>query len=116
MKAAELPPNLSTGFAEQKRGGLLEPYTAEVKFLAVRVEREKCYAGIKKCDAFLKTFSLMFDGNLTPADKIPPEIACAYFCPADGRTNGAKVFHLKAKIGFIRRLVEMQDAGCCYEV
>lgn len=72
------------------------------------IEREKCYAGIKKCDLFLKRYPYFNENheNITVARVQPTEIL-----NSSTQTEGyeAMIFHLKAKIGFIRRLVKMQE-------
>ena len=72
------------------------------------IEREKCYAGIKKCDSFLKRYPFFNENHedITVARVQPTEILDNLT-----RTEGHEImiFHLKAKIGFIRRLVIMQE-------
>lgn len=71
-------------------------------------EREKCYAGIKKCDEFLKDYGVMFHGKAATVDKVPPKPALCDF--KNRYKEGAVIFHLKVKDVFIRRLAEMQEA------
>lgn len=73
-------------------------------------ERERCYEGIRKCDAFLKDYAAFAESYSTckTADKVLPEQAINYF---DGRIDvGTVIFHLKAKMHFIRLLVDFQEA------
>ena len=73
-------------------------------------ERERCYAGIRQCDKFLKK-RVAFEessGTHRRADKVLPEEAINYFEGLFG-VKGV-FFHLKAKVGFIRRLVDIQEA------
>lgn len=71
-------------------------------------ERERCYTGIRKCDEFLKDHVLFWRCKNITADKVFPENALAYFSGRHG--SGAVIFHLKAKMHFIRRLIDMQEA------
>ena len=71
-------------------------------------ERERCYAGIRKCDAFLQVHVLFWGCKKITADKVFPENALAYFSGKHG--SGAVIFHLKAKMHFIRLLVDFQEA------
>lgn len=73
-------------------------------------ERERCYAGIRKCDAFLKDHVAFAESYSTckTADMVLPEQALNYF---NGRSGARTViFHLKAKMHFIRLLVDFQEA------
>lgn len=78
-------------------------------------EKERCLAGIKKCDEFLKSKTLMASKNYV-ASEIPPEkvvsivkgfIYQGYGSKAD---NSLIIFYANAKQGFILRLVAMQEA------
>ena len=71
-------------------------------------ERERCYEGIRQCDEFLQVHVLLWRCKNITADKVFPENALAYFSGKHG--SGAVIFHLKAKMHFIRRLIDMQEA------
>jgi len=68
-------------------------------------ERERCYAGIRQCDRFLQNEV----AHRTRASEMIPEQAIKYF-EAYGAQDGAVIFHLKAKMHFIRLLVDFQEA------
>lgn len=73
-------------------------------------ERERCYAGIRKCNEFLKSYVAFAEnyGTFEAADKVLPEQAIHYFDRVPGFEG--VIFHLKAKMHFIRLLVDMQEA------
>lgn len=87
------------------------------------IEKEKCLAGIAKCDSFLKDWAMNGKKhgqcNLF-ANKIPPEEVAAKFKQynqqiVDGGGDESSEFHLvifyaNAKYGFIMRLVAIQEA------
>lgn len=88
-------------------------------------ERERCYVGIRKCDEFLKNWdvrgfkrdALKIDSY---ANEIPPEEVVAEFkhLKSAGFDGGGQpnsdwnvvIFYANAKLGFISRLVKMQEA------
>ena len=72
------------------------------------IERENCYAGIKKCDSFLKRYPFFNENHedITVARVQPTEILNNL---TTTKGHEVMIFHLKAKIGFIRRLVKMQE-------
>lgn len=84
-------------------------------------EKEKCYAGIRKCDEFLKNHCYGGNCNYGNCDKAPPdEVAEFYkrFLKQNQDTAKAMgigcinliIFYANAKYGFIMRLVVMQEA------
>lgn len=76
-------------------------------------ERERCYEGIRKCDAFLKDYATYEEiyGTRKTADRVLPEKALSDFSLSyRGHGAGAVIFHLKAKMQFIRLLADMQEA------
>lgn len=74
------------------------------------IEREKCYAGIKRCDAFLKNCYVYASvgGSGERGDTVVPENAILRL----PKTREFKVigFFLQAKNNFIQQLAEMQEA------
>lgn len=68
-------------------------------------ERERCYAGIRACDKFLQNEF----AHRERASEMMPEQAIKYF-EAYVDQYGVAIFHLKAKIHFIRLLVDFQEA------
>ena len=73
-------------------------------------ERERCYAGIRKCNEFLKDHVAFAESYSTcqTADEALPEQALNCFYGRSG--VGAVIFHLQAKMHFIRLLVDFQEA------
>ncbi len=68
-------------------------------------ERERCYAGIRKCDAFLQNEIV----RGTRASEMMPEQVIKLF-EEYGEQRRVAIFHLKAKMHFIRLLVDFQEA------
>ena len=68
-------------------------------------ERERCYAGIRKCDEFLQNEIV----RGTRASEMMPEQVIKLF-ERYGEQRRAVNFHLKAKMHFIRLLVDFQEA------
>lgn len=71
------------------------------------IEREKCYEGIKMCDAFLKNYSVMFHGKNSSMDKVSPKYALHYCKNRHKKID--VIIRLKLKEAFIWRLAEMQE-------